>query len=246
MRNGALMSVNIRRSSENTQQVCSTLIEQGHTVWLTGVSARVLLDPSLREGTTELITSATTEQCERVLEELDSSWDRSRTVFTSLGDESLESVLRERGIALDAIAISITGEVIDPFGGVADLANHEIRTILSPEDVFREKPLTLFALARVIATTGWEPPRILNRMAYRDSGNILDVHHASVCWGQSLNTLLMGEFVRDGLEWLASARLLAFVMPEVAAMIDLPDLGGSRKLQEEGLQVYTVCSFDGE
>ncbi|HAC27744.1 MAG TPA: adenine phosphoribosyltransferase, partial [Marinobacter hydrocarbonoclasticus] len=27
---------------------------------------------------------------------------------------------------------------------------------------------------------------------------------------------------------------------------DLPDLGGSRKLQEEGLQVYTVCSFEGD
>ncbi|MGO1503179.1 MAG: hypothetical protein ACTHWH_18060 [Marinobacter sp.] len=31
-----------------------------------------------------------------------------------------------------------------------------------------------------------------------------------------------------------------------SAMIDLPDLGGSTKLQEEGLKVYTVCSFEGE
>jgi adenine phosphoribosyltransferase len=29
-------------------------------------------------------------------------------------------------------------------------------------------------------------------------------------------------------------------------MIDLPDLGGSRKLLDEGLQVYTVCSFEGD
>ena len=48
---------------------------------------------------------------------------------------------------------------------------------------------------------------------------------------------------------LAAARLIRRIgaeIVEVAAMIDLPDLGGSRKLQEEGLQVYTVCSFEGD
>ena len=48
---------------------------------------------------------------------------------------------------------------------------------------------------------------------------------------------------------LAATRLIRRIgaeIVEVAAMIDLPDLGGSRKLQDEGLQVYTVCSFEGE
>jgi len=48
---------------------------------------------------------------------------------------------------------------------------------------------------------------------------------------------------------LAASRLIRHIgaeIVEVAAMIDLPDLGGSAKLREEGLQVYTVCSFEGE
>ncbi|MDY0273473.1 MAG: adenine phosphoribosyltransferase, partial [Advenella sp.] len=30
---------------------------------------------------------------------------------------------------------------------------------------------------------------------------------------------------------------------EAAAIIDLPDLGGSRLIRESGLSVFTVCKF---
>ena len=61
--------------------------------------------------------------------------------------------------------------------------------------------------------------------------------------------VLVDDLIATGGTMLAATRLIRRIgaeIVEVAAMIDLPDLGGSRKLQEEGLQVYTVCSFDGE
>ena len=63
------------------------------------------------------------------------------------------------------------------------------------------------------------------------------------------NVVLVDDLIATGGTMLAAARLIRRIgaeIVEVAAMIDLPDLGGSRKLQEEGLQVYTVCSFEGE
>ena len=33
---------------------------------------------------------------------------------------------------------------------------------------------------------------------------------------------------------------------EAAAIIDLPDLGGSAKLREQGIEVYSICEFEGE
>ena len=61
--------------------------------------------------------------------------------------------------------------------------------------------------------------------------------------------VLVDDLIATGGTMLAATRLIRRIgaeIVEVAAMIDLPDLGGSRKLQEDGLQVYTVCSFDGE
>ena len=33
---------------------------------------------------------------------------------------------------------------------------------------------------------------------------------------------------------------------KVVLLDDLPDLGGSKKLRDEGLLVYTICSFEGD
>ena len=65
----------------------------------------------------------------------------------------------------------------------------------------------------------------------------------------SADVVLVDDLIATGGTMLAATRLIRRIgaeIVEVAAMIDLPDLGGSRKLQEDGLQVYTVCSFDGE
>ncbi|XKH01487.1 adenine phosphoribosyltransferase [Marinobacter nauticus] len=63
------------------------------------------------------------------------------------------------------------------------------------------------------------------------------------------NVVLVDDLIATGGTMLAASRLIRRIgaeIVEVAAMIDLPDLGGSRKLREEGLKVYTVCAFDGE
>jgi len=39
-------------------------------------------------------------------------------------------------------------------------------------------------------------------------------------------------------------KLGAHVM-EGAAIVDLPELGGSRRLRESGLQLFTLIDFDG-
>ena len=63
------------------------------------------------------------------------------------------------------------------------------------------------------------------------------------------NVVLVDDLIATGGTMLAASRLIRRIgaeIVEVAAMIDLPDLGGSRKLQEEELKVYTVCSFEGD
>lgn len=60
--------------------------------------------------------------------------------------------------------------------------------------------------------------------------------------------VLVDDLIATGGTMLAGRRLLerlGAVVVEAAAVVDLPELGGSRKLRESGLPVYTVVEFAG-
>ncbi|PVY70650.1 adenine phosphoribosyltransferase [Tamilnaduibacter salinus] len=61
--------------------------------------------------------------------------------------------------------------------------------------------------------------------------------------------VLVDDLIATGGTMLAASRLIRRIgadIVEVAAMIDLPGLGGSAKLREEKLPIYTVCAFEGD
>lgn len=60
--------------------------------------------------------------------------------------------------------------------------------------------------------------------------------------------LLVDDLVATGGTLLAAARLLGRIgakVVEAAAIIDLPELGGSSLVRNEGIPLYTVCDFAG-
>lgn len=61
--------------------------------------------------------------------------------------------------------------------------------------------------------------------------------------------ILVDDLIATGGTLLAASSLierLGAKIIEAAAIIDLPDLGGSKKLRDKGLAVYSVCNFEGE
>jgi adenine phosphoribosyltransferase len=60
--------------------------------------------------------------------------------------------------------------------------------------------------------------------------------------------LLIDDLIATGGTMLAAARLLRRLGAEVveaAAIIDLPELGGSRLLKEANVELFTICAFAG-
>lgn len=58
--------------------------------------------------------------------------------------------------------------------------------------------------------------------------------------------ILVDDLIATGGTMLAAASLIRSLgaeLVECAAIIDLPDLGGSARLQAQGLPVFTVCAF---
>lgn len=73
----------------------------------------------------------------------------------------------------------------------------------------------------------------------------LEVHADSLCEGDSV--LLLDDLIATGGTFVAAARLVRRMgaqVYEAAAIIDLPELGGSRKLQDMDIPTYTLTAFE--
>lgn len=113
-----------------------------------------------------------------------------------------------------------------------------------------------FILGAVLAyelNLGFVPVRKKGKLPFKtlaeeytlEYGNAaVEMHTDAVRPGQRV--LLIDDLVATGGTMVAAAKLLQRLganVVEAAAIIDLPDLGGSQAVKDTGLPLYTVCSF---
>ena len=86
--------------------------------------------------------------------------DTRRPVVT-FGD-SIEADLERRDFTVNAVALKLGADgptLVDPFGGVADLASRTLRTPIGPGVSFSDDPLRMVRLFRFMAELGFHPNR---------------------------------------------------------------------------------------
>lgn len=74
----------------------------------------------------------------------------------------------------------------------------------------------------------------------------VELHKDAVNKGDKV--LLLDDLIATGGTMLAAASLITKLggeIVEAAAIIDLPDLGGSAKLKKSGFDVFSICEFEG-
>lgn len=102
------------------------------------------------------------------------------------------------------------------------------------------KPLILFRKA------GKLPADCLREAYSTEYGEAhIEVHRDALKEGDQV--LLLDDLIATGGTFLAAARLISQLGAEVyeaAAIIDLPDLGGSRLIQDSGIATFTLCAFE--
>lgn len=75
----------------------------------------------------------------------------------------------------------------------------------------------------------------------------VELHKDAISKGQKV--LLLDDLIATGGTMLAASALIKRLggnIVEAAAIIDLPDLGGSEKLRSADIDVFSICDFDGE
>jgi poly(A) polymerase len=136
--------------------------------------------------------------------------------------DDVEIDLSRRDFTVNAMAIALdagsdTGpQLVDPYGGLADLASRRLRTPLTPEVSFEDDPLRMLRAARFVATLGFEPDPALVRAIEQMHGRMEIVSAERI--RDELSKLLVADDPSSGLWLCARTGLSDEFLPELNAM----------------------------
>ncbi len=140
----------------------------------------------------------------------------SRKPEVAFGD-SIELDLSRRDFTVNAMAIKLPGlELVDPCGGLEDLAASRLRTPLDPEISFGDDPLRMLRAARFVAALGLEPETRLTD-AVRDMHERLQIVSAERVRDE-LDKMLVAPCPSLGLWFCVETQLAGEFLPELPAL----------------------------
>jgi poly(A) polymerase len=140
----------------------------------------------------------------------------SRKPEVAFGD-SLEGDLSRRDLTVNAMALRLPELVlVDPFGGLEDLAARVLRTPVGPEQSFDDDPLRMLRVARFTSQLRFAPAPEALAAATAMAGRIEIVSAERV--RTELEKLLLGADPGAGLRVLVDTGLADHVLPELPAL----------------------------
>jgi poly(A) polymerase len=144
--------------------------------------------------------------------------DDSRKPVVQFADE-IETDLSRRDFTINAMALELTSatpNLVDPFGGAADLATRTLRTPLSPEVSFGDDPLRMLRAARFIARYQLEPVAELTAAVTAMHGRLEIVSAERI--RDELDKLITVDHPSAGLWFAIKTGLADEFLPELPAM----------------------------
>ena len=124
---------------------------------------------------------------------------------------SIEEDLARRDFTVNAIALSPSGALVDPFGGQTDLKAGILRCVGEPKRRFEEDALRILRLVRFCSVLGFSADGETARAAHETRALLARVAHERVY--AELNKLLLGENAAETL--LAFPDILGVPIPEI-------------------------------
>ena len=131
--------------------------------------------------------------------------------------DAIEADLARRDFTVNAMALALPDlELVDPFGGLGDLAAGRLRTPLSPEESFSDDPLRMMRAARFVAGYGLrpEPDLVAAVEAMHSRLEIVSAERIR----DELDKLIVLDQPGDGLWFLVRTGLADEFLPELPAL----------------------------
>jgi poly(A) polymerase/tRNA nucleotidyltransferase (CCA-adding enzyme) len=126
---------------------------------------------------------------------------------------TIEEDLARRDFTVNAIALNIEGDFIDPFDGQKDLEKKIIRAVGKPEERFQEDALRLMRAVRFATTLGFEIEKKTFSAIKKNAGLLDFISKERV--RDELLKIIMAKEAAEGIELLREAGLLKHILPEL-------------------------------
>jgi poly(A) polymerase len=140
----------------------------------------------------------------------------SRKPEVTFGDDIVVDLSR-RDFTINALALRLPDmELIDPFGGLGDLAAGRLRTPLDPEVSFGDDPLRMLRAARFLARFSLEPDPALTEAVIRLHGRLSIVSAERI--RDELDKMLVLDLPSKALWYVVRTGLADEFLPELPAM----------------------------
>ena len=131
--------------------------------------------------------------------------------------DAVEADLSRRDFTVNAMALRLPDpELIDPFGGAADLVAKQLRTPLSPEESFSDDPLRMLRAARFHTVYGLEPDPAIVEAVQRMHERLEIVSAERI--RMELDKLIVADDPGPGLWFLVDTGLAEEFLPELPAL----------------------------
>jgi len=127
--------------------------------------------------------------------------------------ENIEEDLSRRDFTVNALAMDMKGDVLDPFGGERDIKDRVIRTVGAPEERFSEDALRLMRAVRFSVELNFEIEMNTRRAIVKLAGGLESIAKERV--RDELVKILMTPNAAKGIILLEELDLLRYVMPEL-------------------------------
>ena len=148
----------------------------------------------------------------------DSYEPESRKPTVEFGD-NIDGDLRRRDFTVNAMAIDViaaTPKLVDPYGGLDDLADHLLRTPAPPEVSFSDDPLRMMRACRFTSQLMFSPTPDV-RAAMTDMAARIEIVSAERVQAE-LTKLMLSDHPTPGLALMVSTGLADYILPELPAL----------------------------
>jgi poly(A) polymerase len=153
---------------------------------------------------------------------------------------SLEVDLARRDFTINAMALTPQLQLIDPWGGAADLGAGLLRAVGQPQDRFAEDPLRMLRLLRFVARYGFAIDPATARAAMDGGSGLSRISAERI--NNEIDAILVAPQATTALQSMATLGLLPFVLPLLVVQLNYPfaQAGVGKSLWQHSLQTVAA------
>jgi poly(A) polymerase len=141
---------------------------------------------------------------------------------------TLEDDQQRRDFTINALAIALHadnfGELIDPFGGIADLERKLIKTPLNPEETFSDDPLRMMRAIRFASQLNFAIDEKAVNAIKQNKERIHIVSQERIT--DELNKIILSPLPSVGFNYLMDTGLLKIIFPQMANLYGVEYVNG--------------------